>query len=174
MRNSKRLTSVVVLVAVFFILGGMGAASRSSDAAAVGELTSDKLFTLKDLEGKDVSLETLLKQNKAVLLNFWATWCPPCREEIPDLIAMQAKYKDSSFTILGIDEAESQKKVAAYVKKTQINYPVVLDADSAVAFQYNVVGIPTSILVNSERKVLGIYYGFTPELVRDVEEALKS
>ena len=114
-----------------------------------------------------------MKQNKAVLLNFWATWCPPCREEIPGLIKLQEAYRNKSFTILGVDVGESQKKAAGFVEKTSINYPVVLDSDMKVAEAYSVFGIPTTFLLSSEGKILGEYHGFTSRLVADVEKALQ-
>ncbi len=130
-------------------------------------------FTLKDLDGQAVSLDSLLKDHKVVLLNFWATWCPPCREEIPDLIRLQEKHSADGFTIVGLDNAEAPDRVAAFAKKAGINYPVLLDEDGGVAETYRVVGIPTSILVTSSGKVIGEYHAFTPALVADVEAALQ-
>ena len=156
-----------------FVLGCMGPGSKSTNARAAGELQSSQKFTIKDVQGNPVNLEGLLKQNKAVLLNFWATWCPPCREEIPGLIKLQEAYKNKSFTILGVDVGESQKKVAGFVEKMGINYPVVLDGGMKVAEAYSVFGIPTTFLLSSEGKILGEYHGFTPRLVADVEKALE-
>ena len=151
----------------------MGPDSRQSGAHASGELQASQKFTLNNLRNEPVSLDALLKQNKAVLINFWATWCPPCREEIPDLINLQKKFKDKSFTILGVDAGESQTKVLNFAEKIGINYPVVLDSDMAVAEHYSVVGIPTSFLVSSEGKILGEYHAYTRELVVDIEKVLQ-
>lgn len=130
-------------------------------------------FTLKDLKGQDVSLESALKKNKAVLINFFATWCPPCREEIPDLIKLQEKYGSKSFTILGINIGESQKKVSGFVGKMGINYPVLLDENKSVAHDYGIVGIPTSFLVSADGEIVGEYHAATPELFEDVEKAVR-
>jgi peroxiredoxin len=172
MRSSFRFFSIVSLSLFLFVLGCMGPDSRQSNANASGELQDLQKFTLNNLKNESVSLDGLLKQNKAVLINFWATWCPPCREEIPGLIKLQEKFKNRSFTILGVDVGESKSKVSSFAEKIGINYPVVLDSGMAVAERYSVVGIPTSFLVSSKGKILGEYHAYTPKLEADVEKAL--
>ncbi len=173
MRFSFRIFSVASLSLFLFVLGCVGADSRHASANASGELQDLKKFTLNNLNNEPVSLDALLKKNKAVLINFWATWCPPCREEIPGLIKLQEKFKDKSFTVLGVDAGESKIKVSGFVEKIGINYPVVLDSDMAVAERYSVYGIPTSFLVSSKGKILGEYHAYTPKLVADVEKVLE-
>ncbi len=172
MRFKWGMPAIFILGIVFLASGCANEGLQDLDEA-IADVSGSRMFVLKNLEGQDVSLESHLKQNKAVLLNFWATWCPPCAEEIPDLIKLQEKHKGDAFTILGIDVAESDKKVGRFAKKMGINYPVLLDSRSEVAEEYGIVGIPTSLLVNQEGKVIGKYYGFTRELVADVESALK-
>ena len=165
----KFVTSALSVSLLGLLLFASGC-TAAGDSRPSGE---PYLFTLKNLEGADMSLGSLLKEKKAVLINFWATWCPPCREEIPNLITLQDQYRDSGFTILGVDVGESKAKVSNFVKKFGINYPVVLDSQMAVAMRYNVVGIPTSILVNSEGKILGQYHAYTTKMVADIEKALQ-
>ena len=169
MTFSRRMASALLFGLLIFIVGCMGPGSRS-DAA---ELDEDQKFTLPDLSGNPVSLEALLKQNKAVLVNFWATWCPPCREEIPNLIKLHEQYKDKSFTVLGVEVGESVNKVSGFAKKNGIRYPIVLDQDQSVAEKYKIVGIPTTLLIGPGGKILGEYHAYTPELVSDVEKALQ-
>lgn len=145
--------------------------SVGSSSAKNGSGTASP-FTLQDSQGGAVSLEDALKKNKAVLLNFWATWCPPCREEIPDLIRLQNEYGKSGFTVLGINVGESAAKVSGFVNKMGINYPVLLDSEQSVATQYGIVGIPTSYLVSSDGKILGEYHAATAELFSEVKKAL--
>ena len=163
----------IFLSLFLFTLGCMGPDSRQVNANASGELKNSQKFTLNNLKGEPVNLEALLKQNKAVLINFWATWCPPCREEIPGLIDLQEKFRNKSFTILGVDAGESQTKVSGFAEKMGINYPVVLDSDMAVAKHYSIYGIPTSLLVSSDGKILGEYHTYSRELEADVEKALR-
>ena len=173
MKFSRRLISTVFLSLFFFAAGCMGPSSRDS-SAETGQLGGRQMFTLKNLNGEEVSLDGLLKSNKAVLLNFWATWCPPCREEIPDLIKLQETYQGRSFTVLGVDVGESAAKVSSFADKIGINYPVVLDGNNRVAETYGIVGIPTSMLIGSDGKILGVYYGFTGQLVADVKKAVEN
>ncbi len=165
MKFSVKTAALTALAACVLTAGCM------ESQAKVGDTAAD--FSLKNLDGQSVSLNQELKTRKAVLLNFWATWCPPCREEIPGLISLQKKYGGDAFTILGVDVGESQVKVANFVKKVGINYPVLLDSDQAVGEMYRVVGIPTSYLVASDGRILGEYHAYTPELVEDVENAIK-
>lgn len=146
-------------------------AGESRVHAAEQTIAEDQYFTLKDLEGEDTSLKDLLAGHKAVLLNFWATWCPPCREEIPDLIRLQEQYEDKGFTVVGIDVGESKKKVAKFAAKFSMNYPIVLDADQSVSAAYGIVGIPTSLLVDSQGNVIGEFHAAHQDLFDAVEKA---
>ena len=172
MRAFIRFFFLVFLGMFISVMGCTGSDTREARANVSGPLQDSQKFVLNDLKGGSVSLENLLKQNKAVLINFWATWCPPCREEIPGLINLQKKFSGRSFTVLGIDVGESKVRVSAFAERAGINYPVVLDSDMAVAGRYSVFGIPTSFLVSSEGKILGEYHAYTAELVEDVKKAL--
>jgi thiol-disulfide isomerase/thioredoxin len=158
-----------------FVLGSFltAAGCSAQEGRSVSARGGLEMFTLKDLSDQDVSFEALLAQNKAVLVNFWATWCPPCQEEIPDLIKLQEKHGENGLTILGVDVGESKAKVSRFAQKMGINYPVVLDEDMEVAREYGVVGIPTTYLVSSDGRILGRYHAFTRKLVADVEKALQ-
>ena len=170
MKFAVRTITVLLFISAFMTTGCADADSVNRS----GSSAPSNNFTLKDVTGASVSLDGLLQKNKAVLVNFWATWCPPCREEIPDLIALQAKDKDRGLTILGVDVGESPTKVGNFVEKFGINYPVVLDSEMKVSESYRVVGIPTTYLMNSQGKIIGQYHGFTRDLESDVEKALQS
>src|SRR5215470_15337108 len=116
--------------------------------------------TFKDLEGKDINLEQY--RGKVVLVNFWATWCDPCRVEIPWLIEMQRKYSAKGFTVLGIAmDDEGKSVVAPFVQKerfdvngskSQMNYPIVLGNDAIADKFGGLLGYPTSVLINRDGK----------------------
>ena len=117
-------------------------------------------LTLKDLDGKDVSLASL--KGKVVLVNFWATWCEPCKIEIPELIELQQKYGPQGFTVLGIAmDDEGRSAVAPFVQKEQfdtdagkstMNYPIVIGNDAAGDKFGGLLGYPTSILLSRDGK----------------------
>jgi thiol-disulfide isomerase/thioredoxin len=124
-------------------------------------------FDLTSLDGKPLTLAG--SRGKVVLLNFWATWCGPCRMEIPDLIALQAKYKDR-LQIIGLtvddDDADAVKKV---VQQTGINYPVGL-ASPEVRIQYGgISALPTSFMLDSEGRVVQKHEGLRDPLLYELE-----
>jgi peroxiredoxin len=105
-------------------------------------------FTLQSLDGREVSLSSY--KGSVVLVNFWATWCPPCREEIPDFEATYRHYKDEGFVVLGINAEEPQGSVQAFVTEMGMTFPVLLDKEGKVANEYRALGLPMSLLVDRE------------------------
>lgn len=108
-------------------------------------------FTLADLQGRKWSLRDL--RGKVVLVNFWATWCPPCRKEIPDLQALQAEFENQGLVILGIDD-ETASKVESFIREHKMTYPVLLDPGDKVHKLYSVEGIPMSFLYDAQGKLV--------------------
>ena len=108
-------------------------------------------FTLADLQGKAWRLGDL--KGKVVLVNFWATWCPPCRKEMPDLQALYDKYKDQGFLVLSISD-EDAAKVAAFIAQQKITYPVLLDPGRKVNEECVVEGIPKSFVYDRDGKLV--------------------
>ena len=108
-------------------------------------------FTLQDLQGKPWHLRDL--KGKVVLVNFWATWCPPCRKEMPDLQALYDKYKDQGFFVLSISD-EEMAKVSPFIAERKITYPVLLDPGRKVNDSFVVEGIPKSFVYDREGKMV--------------------
>jgi peroxiredoxin len=108
-------------------------------------------FTLTDLQGKSWHLADL--KGKVVLVNFWATWCPPCRKEMPDLQALYDKYKDQGFIVLSISD-EPAVKVAPFIAERNISYPVLLDPGHKANEAFVVEGIPKSFVYNRDGKLV--------------------
>lgn len=110
-------------------------------------------FTLKDLNGKEMKLED--HRGKIVFINFWATWCPPCRDEMPSMEKLYTEFKGSDFTMLAVDLREGAKKVRAFKERFKLNFPILLDSDGRVGSEYGVRSIPTTYLIDREGYVVG-------------------
>lgn len=155
---------------------------RTPNTPAGPALASAPNVTFKNLEGTDVALSSL--KGKVVLLNFWATWCEPCRSEIPVLIGLQDKYASKGFTMLGASMDEDGKKaIDPFIHTTQFNvggqqrtmdYPIVLGTDAITDQFGGLLGMPTSYLISRDGKIVKKYIGVVNEaqIVKDVESQL--
>jgi peroxiredoxin len=108
-------------------------------------------FTLKDLSGKSWTFSEL--RGKVVLVNFWATWCPPCRKEMPDLEALYARFGAQGFVVLGISDEEAGK-VEPFVRERKVSFPVLLDVGRKVNEMFVVEGIPKSFVYDRDGKLV--------------------
>ena len=118
---------------------------------AVDQQREKANFTLTDIRGQQWTLNAL--KGKVVLVNFWATWCPPCQKEMPDLEALAKKYKDQGFVVLAITD-EDAAKVNPFIAARKITYPILLDPGRAVAKSLDVNGLPKSFVYNREGKLV--------------------
>ena len=124
-------------------------------------------FLLGDLEGQPVS--TAMWQGKVVILTFWATWCEPCRAEIPEMIDLATRYKDRVLIIgASVDDAQPAE-VYEFVKKVGINYPVVMAGRELVAEYGGVPALPTSFMINPEGRVVQKHVGLYPTEIYETE-----
>ena len=128
-------------------------------------------FKLKDLSAKDLNLEAY--RGKVILLNFWATWCGPCRAEIPELIALQNRYRDRMQIIGLVVDDDDEKEIRKVIESEGINYPVAM-ADSETRFAYGgIAALPTVFVINSEGRVVQKHVGlFKPALYETEVRAL--
>ena len=120
-----------------------------SDMPVQGEPLPD--FTLKNLKGEDVSLSSI--EDKIVLINFWATWCQYCREEMPDL--QKLKEENDDLVVLAVNVDETKKQAEDYVNDGGYDFEVLLDEDGKLAAQYLVTGMPSSYFVGTDGKYVG-------------------
>jgi len=155
-----------------------GAACESHSAAAKSQQAGNVIrfvrnpdaapeFALTSLDGKPLTIAG--SHGKVVLLNFWATWCGPCRAEIPDLIGLQTKYKDS-LQVIGLtvddDDAETVKRV---VSETGINYPVAMTSPDVRMKYGGIAALPTSFVLNADGKVMQKHEGLRNPMLYELE-----
>jgi thiol-disulfide isomerase/thioredoxin len=188
----KKLASLFPLL-LLFLLGAIGisgcnsggfsrALAGGSEKGSGASLPNEPDVTFKDLQGGDLSLTSL--KGKVVVVNFWATWCEPCRFEIPEMIGLQQKYADRGFTILGIAmDDEGKSVVQPFVEKTQfdvnghsmtMNYPIVLGNDDIAAKFGGLIGLPITIVITRDGKIQKRFIGQVtgPELEKEIKALL--
>jgi len=140
-----------------------------------GHLAPD--FSLKTLDGKTVRLSDL-RGKKVVLINFWATWCPPCRSEMPTMQQIYTEYKGKGFEILAINiERDSKEEILEFMKELRLTFPVLLDSDMKVTRTYRLIGLPVSMLIDRRgiirSKEIGYHDWTDKESRKRVENLLK-
>ncbi len=161
----KKILVLSLCVGGFFLLPQCGKEKKSPAGLAPD-------FTLKTLDGQEVTLSQL--KGKVVLLDFWATWCGPCRESVPHLIQLYKNYREQGFELIGMDVDKGDvETVRRFVKSMDIPYPVVVTPEDVVR-SYRVSGIPATFLIDKEGKIREKIAGFSSaiaqELTRKVAE----
>jgi peroxiredoxin len=145
----------------------------SASVARAGETASD--FTLRDVNGSQVTLSGL--KDKVVVLSFWATWCGPCKEEMPHLQKMYDAHKDQGLVVLSIstDDARSASRVKPYVMKMGYSFPVLLDRESTVIGAYNPAKtLPYTVVIDRKGEVVRRTSGYNPGDETELEAFLVS
>ena len=146
------------------ILGGCGSESVTPQAAE-GDF---KDFTLKDLSNKDVSLSDF--EGKVIILNFFATWCPPCRHEVPDFVELYNEYNDDGLVIIGVaQDREGVSAVKPFAEKNNITYPVLIDDGSASKLYGPIRAIPTTLIIDREGNIANKFIGFREKSIFESE-----
>jgi len=150
--------------------GGQGGnpAGHAGGHAAIG--TEAPEFALPDLDGKVVKTGDL--RGKVVILDFWATWCPPCRQEVPHFIALQSKYRDQGLAIVGLSlDKGGASVVKPFVEEYNVNYMMLIANDETASSYGGITGIPTTFVIDKNGKVVKRFLGYTdPEVF---EETIK-
>jgi peroxiredoxin len=145
--------------------------ASGSDAAALTAQTAPD-FTLPTVDGKEIRLSDL--RGKVVLINFWATWCPPCVREIPRLVRVSEKYRDQGLVILGINVTaqDDRAKVEQFVRDQRITYPVLLDLNSDAGQKYSSRLMPTTYFIDRTGKIVHTKVGEVDEAT--IEEQIQA
>jgi peroxiredoxin len=163
----------VVIFAAFLFLTAEAPSPWDIDGI-VGKKAPD--FSLKDLNGKKVALSSF--KGKAVLINFWATWCPSCRSEMAALDRLGKDLKDKDFVVIGVSIDRSAEYVKDYLAKHRVDFVLLMDADSKVSRRFKVFSLPTSFLLDRNGAILYKFLGEeewnSPEMRVKINKALGS
>jgi len=177
-KNVAILAFAVVVIAAMLYIGSNIARKRQAEARRTGSLAPGQVigrvapdFSLKTLDGKTLTLSDL--RGKAVVLNFWATWCPPCKVELPWFVDLQKQYGPQGLQVVGISEDEGGKdKVAAFVKEMGVNYTIAVD-DNSVSEKYgDVEDLPTTFYIDRNGKIVQFAMGLVDR--DEIEQKMKA
>ena len=158
----------VVMVGVILLTGCNGDTSHDlTPAPSIGHPAPD--FTLTDLDGNIVRLSDF--RGQVVFLNFWATWCPPCRAEMPAIEAVYQEYKDRDVVVIGIDLLESRSSVESFVEENSYSWIFTIDETGIVAMDYMVTGIPASFFIDKDGIIRALQVGAMSKALMEIKLA---
>lgn len=173
--------SILLFFVVLFVFGIIGCRKNvkvepeNKTNPAVEKSESSDLapnFDLTSTDGKNIKLSDY--RGKIVIIDFWATWCPPCRKGIPDLIELQKEFKNN-LVVIGISlDQDTKSDVVPFMKKYGINYPVVYGTNQVIMDYGSINAIPTSFIINKEGKIVDKHIGLVPksEYANKIKELL--
>lgn len=170
--KTKYSVTAVSLLAVLLLAVPIAQANLSQ-----GDKAPD--FRLAGLSGKAVTLTDLQRDAKGikqvVLLDFWATWCPPCRAEVPHLQKLHEKYGKKGLVVAGISQdSDGARAVKPFAEKNKLTYTQLLDQKHEAARKYKVGPIPTTYLVGRDGRIKNVHLGFAPGMEKALEEEIRS
>lgn len=142
----------IVILLVLVVVGAFavgGSLFKDNRLPQVGEQAPD--FSLLGLDGKVHKLSDY--RGKVVLVNFWGTFCPPCKEEMPDIQAQYEKWQKAGFEVLGVNLAESKVTVESFVRQLNLTFPILLDDEMEIRKKYGVVNYPTTFFIDKNGKI---------------------
>ncbi len=149
-RNLLRALGGLILAGIVAATPGLTVASELNSPAPD--------FTLKSLAGKNLKLSELA--GNVVLINFWASWCGPCREEMPLLNALHSRYEALGFTVLGVNFEEDVNGAKGFLNNFPVDFPVLLDNTNKVTKQYKVIAMPTTVVVDRDGNMRFLHQGY--------------
>lgn len=162
------MKKTVLLVAFLLVIQTF----LASTALAADKTIPAADFTLPASSGNNIRLSEQV--GEVVMINFWASWCAPCREEMPLLDNLYGKYRDLGFTILGINLDENRDDAAKVLEQIPVSFPVLFDPKSEISRLYDVRAMPTTILIDRDGNVRALHKGYMPGFVDQYENEVKT
>jgi len=167
MKQSVRLVATFAIT-LSFLLGSANIASASQKTLD-GSAAPD--FTLKSRSGKNLRLSDY--RGQVVMVNFWASWCGPCRQEMPILEKMFKRYGKLGFVILGVNTEQDSSKANAYLRDIKVSFPIMYDTTSQVSKTYNVKAMPTTVIIDRNGKMRYLHAGYKSGYEKDYKKQIK-
>ena len=166
--NRLQVLILLTVLAVIVILAKYTSTSNSS----VENVRPAPQFSLANLDGKNVSLKDFA--DKVMVVDFWATWCGPCREEIPHLNKLYENYRGKGLVVVGISmDAEGPEVVKQFAKELRMEYPVVMGDENVQQDFGGIVGLPTTFIIDRKGNIVKKYTGYQPAIMQDMEQTIK-
>ena len=128
-------------------------------------------FTLTDANGQPVTLSEL--RGQVVMINFWASWCGPCREEMPLLEQIHQRYEPLGFTLLGINVEQDSTDGKAFLKDRPVSFPVLYDPQNGISKLYDVVAMPSTVLIDRQGNIRYLHHGYKPGYENDYQDQIR-
>ena len=159
----KQLFVIVPVVLVAFCFNAQAAQVLSGKATD---------FTLKSRSGKNIKLSEL--RGQVVMINFWASWCGPCRQEMPLLEDLYKKYNALGFTLLGVNVEQDSSKANAYLRDISVSFPILFDTKNAVSKAYNISAMPSTVMVDRDGNLRYLHHGYKPGYEKEYQNQIKA
>jgi thiol-disulfide isomerase/thioredoxin len=129
-------------------------------------------FTLTDRSGNFVSLEDL--RGQVIMINFWASWCGPCREEMPLLEQIHQRYEALGFTLLGVNVEENPDDGKAFLRERPVSFPVLYDPQNGISKLYDVIAMPSTVIIDRQGNVRYLHHGYKPGYENDYQDQIRA
>ena len=165
MKRTGTLTKCCILLAAWFL----AAASSQAGMPATGATAPD--FTLRSNNGKNLKLSE--HRGEVVMINFWATWCGPCRQEMPELERLYQKYRKAGFVLLGISVDDKPEAARTMAQQLKVTFPVLFDDRKQASRRYDVDAMPSTLLVDRNGIVRFVHRGYRGGVEKQYEEKLR-
>jgi peroxiredoxin len=163
MKNTKMVLLLTLVLAC--LTGVSGALAVTSKGQAAN-------FTLKSSSGENIRLSEY--RGQVVLINFWASWCGPCRQEMPHLDSIQQKYQGMGFTVFGVNVEQDRAMADKVLRDIPVTFPILYDSDNEVSQTYDVDAMPTTVLVDRNGEIRYMHRGYKPGYELEYEKQIKT